>query len=117
MKDNLIIAVNKVDIIGESYGSNDPELMWNPITNVPSNKMLECIKKKRLDIFEKLINENLVLLNSPTAIKPEQVVFYSAVWGYNLKQFLLAITRAGKRGFIWTSTIGYDLLVKAEKMK
>lgn len=117
VKDNLIIAVNKVDIIGESFDSDDPDLMWDPITNVPSKKMHECILKKRMDIFEKLISENLVLLNNPAAIKPEQVVFYSAVWGYNLKQFLLAITRAGKRGFIWTSTIGYDLLVEAEKKK
>lgn len=115
VKENLIIAVNKVDIIAESFGSNDPDLIWDPISNVPSKKMLDCILKKRMDIFEKLISENLVLLNSQTAIKPEQVVFYSAVWGYNLKQFLLAITRAGKRGFIWTSTIGYDLLVEAEK--
>lgn len=115
VKDNLIIAVNKVDIIGESFDSNDPDLTWDPITNVPSKKMHDCILKKRMDIFEKLISENLVLLNNPKAIKPEQVVFYSAVWGYNLKQFLLAITRAGKRGFIWTSTIGFDLLLDAEK--
>jgi len=117
VKDNLIIAVNKVDIIGESFDANDPDLVWDPISNVPSKKMHNCILKKRMDIFEKLISENLVLLNNPQAIKPEQVVFYSAVWGYNLKQFLLAITRAGKRGFIWTSTIGYDLLVEAEKKK
>lgn len=117
VKDNLIIAVNKVDIIGESFDANDPDLVWDPISNVPSQKMHDCILKKRMDIFEKLISENLVLLNNPQAIKPEQVVFYSAVWGYNLKQFLLAITRAGKRGFIWTSTIGYDLLVEAEKKK
>jgi len=117
VKDNLIIAVNKVDIIGESFDPNDSDLIWNPVTNVPSEKMYDCILKKRMDIFEKLISENLVLLNNSYAIKPEQVVFYSAVWGYNLRQFLLAITRAGKRGFIWTSTIGYDLLMEVENKK
>lgn len=117
VKDNLIIAVNKVDIIGESFDPGDPELVWNPATNVPSPKMLKCMQKKRLDIFEKLIGEGLVLSNSDSAVSPEQVVFYSAIWHYNLKNFLLAITRAGKRGFIWTSTIGYDLLMESEKNK
>lgn len=115
VKDNLIIAVNKVDIIGESFDASDPELVWDPIANVPSKKLSACIHKKRMDIFEKLISENLVLINDPKAINPDQVVFYSAVWGYHLRQFLLAITRAGKRGFIWTSTIGFDLLIDSEK--
>lgn len=108
IKDNLIIAVNKVDTIGQTIDPNDPELVWDPISNVPSDKLFECIKKKRLDIFTKLIDEKLVLINSESSLKPEQVVFYSATYEYNLGQFLKAITNAGKRGWIWTACIGYD---------
>lgn len=108
IKDNLIIAVNKVDTIGQTIDPDDPELVWDPISNVPSDKLFECIKKKRLDIFTKLIDEKLVLINSESSLKPEQVVFYSATYEYNLGQFLKAITNAGKRGWIWTACIGYD---------
>lgn len=112
IKDNLIIAVNKVDTIGETIDPDDPELMWDGIENRPTNKLYECILKKRADIFEKLISENLVLLNSPTALKPEQVVFYSAVYNYNLGEFLKVVTKAGKRGWIWTGVKGLDLFRK-----
>jgi len=115
IKDNLIIAVNKVDIIGESIDPNDPELMWDPFENKPSAKLYECIKKKRIDIYTKLIDENLVLMNSESALKPEQVVFYSATYNYNLREFLMAITNAGKRGFIWTATVGFEQLAKGTK--
>ena len=108
IKDNLIIAVNKVDTIGQTINPDDPELVWDPISNVPSDKLFECIKKKRLDIFTKLIDEKLVLINSESSLKPGQVVFYSATYEYNLGQFLKAITNAGKRGWIWTACIGYD---------
>lgn len=118
IKDNLIIAVNKVDTIGETIDPEDPELVWNPLENKPSQKLWECINKKRLDIFEKLISEKLVLINEKNALKPEQVVFYSAVFEYNLGKVLEAITNAGKRGWIWTATIGYDLYNnKLEKNK
>ena len=118
IKENLIVAVNKVDTIGETIDPNDPELVWDPLENKPSDKLVECIKKKRMDIFEKLISENLVLLNDKDALKPEQVVFYSAVFEYNLGDFLMAITNAGKRGWIWVSCIGYDQwMAKLEKSK
>lgn len=112
IKDNLIIAVNKVDIIGETIDPDDPELQWDEFENKPTEKLFECIKKKRLDIFEKLISEDLVLLDSKTALKPEQVVFYSANYEYNLGEFLKAITKAGKRGWIWTACIGLDNYMK-----
>lgn len=108
IKDNLIVAVNKVDTIGETIDPEDPELAWNPIENKPSKKLEECINKKRLDIFEKLISEKLVLLNAENALKPEQVVFFSAVFEYNLGELLKAVTNAGKRGWIWAACIGYD---------
>ena len=116
VKDNLIIAVNKVDTIGETINPDDPELQWDIMENRPTVKLHECILKKRLDIFEKLISENLVLLNSETALKPEQVVFYSATFEYNLGEFLKAITKAGKRGWIWTACVGYDRITNQTKV-
>ena len=109
--DNLIIAVNKVDIIGESYAIDDPDYMWDSINNQPTTKLVECIRKKREDIYTKFIDENLVLLNSDNALKPEQVVFYSATYDYNLKDVLMAITNAGKRGFIYMATVGFDRFI------
>lgn len=116
IKDNLIIAVNKVDIIGESINPDDPDLQWDEFENRPTEKLWECIKKKRADIFEKLISEGLVLLKefegSKTTFTPEQVVFYSANYEYNLGEVLKAITKAGKRGWIWTMTVGLDKYLK-----
>lgn len=111
IKDNLIIAVNKVDTIGQTIDPEDPELVWDPFENRPSNKLWECIQKRRISIFEKLISENLVLINDNDALKPEQVVFYSAIFEYNLGEFLKAITNAGKRGWIWTACIGYEQMM------
>lgn len=112
VKDNLIIAVNKVDIIGESIDRNDPELQWDDLNNEPTQKLWECIVKKKMAIYTKLIEENLVLINTPQSLKPDQVVFYSATYKYNLGEFLKAITKAGKRGWIWTATIGFDKYLK-----
>ena len=71
-------------------------------------KLVECIRQKRQDIYTKLIDEKLVLLNSKDALKPEQVVFYSATYDYNLKDVLMAITNAGKRGFIYMAAVCFD---------
>ena len=117
IKENLIIAVNKVDTIGQTIDPDDPELIWDSFENKPSQRLWECIKKKRIDIFEKLISENLVLMNDKDALKPEQVVFYSAIFEYNLGEFLKAITNAGKRGWIWTACIGYDQMMAKSKSK
>lgn len=117
IKDNLIIAVNKVDTIGQTIDPDDPELMWDPISNVPSDKLFECIKKKRIDIFTKLIDEGLVIMNTESALDPSQVVFYSATYEYNLGEFIKTITKAGKRGWIWTACIGYDQMQKKMKNK
>ena len=75
---------------------------------------MECIQKKRIDIYDKLITEGLVLLPeyAESTFTPEQVVFYSANFEYNLGQVLKAITDAGKRGWIWAATVGLDKYFK-----
>ena len=110
IKDNLILAFNKIDTIGESEDPNDPMLKWNVFENLPTEKLKKAIKVKLSELTDKLIDENLI--GSSDAIKPEQVVFYSAIYNYNLGDFLGAITKAGKRGWIWTATVGFERIGK-----
>lgn len=106
VRENLILAVNKIDTIGESINPCDPELKWNAFENKPTEKLKMAIKKKLGDIIDKLIDENLIGANE--GLEKHQVVFYSAVFNYNLRDFVLAITKAGKRGWIWPATVGLE---------
>ena len=110
IKDNLILAFNKIDTIGEAENPNDPELRWNAAENKPTEKLKKAIKVKLSALTEKLIDEKLI--GSVDAIMPHQIVFYSAVYNYNLSDFLKAITKAGKRGWIWTATVGFEQIGK-----
>lgn len=106
VKDNLIIAVNKIDTIGENINPNDPELQWDIINNLPSEKLKKAIKIKLGDITDKLIDENLI--GTSEGLAGHQVVFYSAVYNYNLQDFIRAIAKAGNRGWIWPATVGFE---------
>lgn len=106
VRENLILAVNKIDTIGESINPYDPELKWDAFENEPTEKLKIAIKKKLSDIIDKLIDENLIGANE--SLEKHQVVFYSAVFNYNLRDFILAITKAGKRGWIWPATVGLE---------
>lgn len=110
VKDNLILAFNKIDTIGEMQNPNDPDLRWNTAENLPTEKLKKAIKVKLSDLTDKLIDENLI--GSADAIQPHQVVYYSAIYNFNLSQFLKAITKAGKRGWIWTGTVGFERIGK-----
>lgn len=110
IKDNLILAFNKIDTIGEMQDPNDPELRWNIVENLPTEKLKAAIKVKLNDLTDKLIDENLI--GGADSIQEHQVVYYSAIYNYNLPEFLLAITKAGKRGWIWTGTVGFEKLGK-----
>lgn len=110
IKDNLILAFNKIDTIGEMQDPNDPELRWNTSENLPTEKLKKAIKVKLSDLTDKLIDENLI--GGKDSIEPHQVVFYSAIYNYNLSDFLRAITKAGKRGWIWTGTVGFEQIGK-----
>ena len=106
VRENLIIAVNKIDTIGENINPNDPELQWDVIENMPPEKLKFAIKEKLGDIVDKLIDENL--LGTKDSLEKHQVVFYSAVYNYNLQDFIRAIAKAGKRGWIWPATVGFE---------
>lgn len=110
---NIILAVNKIDTIGESMDPNDPELRWDIINNVPTQKLKECIRVKLGAISDRLIAENLV--GGDDAIDVDKIVFYSAVFNYNLGEFLMAITRT-PRGVFWAGTVGPERLGKWSDM-
>lgn len=115
IRDNLILAFNKIDTIGENIDPNDPELKWDIIENKPTDKLKAAIKTKLEDITDKLLDEDLI--GSNEGLKSHQVVFYSAVFNYNLKDFLMAITKAGKRGWIWPATVGFERIGKWSEAK
>lgn len=106
IKDNLVLAVNKIDTIGENIDPNDLELQWDIFENKPTPKLKAAIKTKLNDIVDKLIDEEL--LGTVEGFAKDQVVFYSAVYNYNLQDFILAISKAGKRGWIWPATVGFE---------
>ena len=115
VRENLILAINKIDTIGESYDPNDPELRWNVFDNVPTDKLKIAIKRKLSDINDKLVDEELV--GADETLNTNQVVYYSAIYNYNLKPFVMAITKAGKRGWIWPATVGLEVVGKHNDAK
>ena len=115
VRENLILAVNKIDTIGESINPTDPELKWNVVDNLPTEKLKSAIKIRLNDITDKLIDENLI--GSKEVLTKEQLVFYSAVFNYNLRDFVMAITKAGKRGWIWPATVGLEVVGKYSSAK
>lgn len=110
LMDNLILAFNKIDTIGETENPNDPELLWDIINNRPTEKLKKAIKVKLSDLTDKLIDEQLI--GAENAIPTDKIVFYSAQFNYNLSDFLEAITKAGNRGWIWTTTVGFERIGK-----
>ena len=106
VRENLILAINKIDTIGENIDPNDPELQWDAFENLPTEKLKVAIKEKLGDIVSKLIDENL--LGAEETLQQHQVVFYSAVYNYNLQDFIRAIAHSGNRGWIWPATVGFE---------
>jgi len=107
--DNLILAFNKIDTIGETIDPNDPELRWDVINNKPTEKLGEAIKTKLGDLTDKLISENII--GGKDAVKTDRIVFYSAIFNYNLRAFLMAITKTEK-GWEFTATVGFEQIGK-----
>lgn len=110
IRENLILAINKIDTIGETIDPNDPELQWDVFENKPTEKLKLAIKTKLGDIIDKLIDERL--LGVEESLEQHQVVFYSAVYNYNLQDFLLAIAKAGDTGWMWPATVGFEQVGK-----
>ena len=113
---NMVIAVNKIDTIGQAEDPNDPELRWDIINNVPTEKLKKYIKIKLGAISEKLIEEKIAgLPKNEDAVSVDRIVFYSAVFNYNLRAFMMAILNTPE-GVIWVGTVGLDRIGKWSDM-
>ena len=66
----------------------------------------QFVADERTKRFNKLIDEKL--LGENESLKDHQVVFYSAMFNFNLKPFVMAIAKAGNRGWIWPATVGLE---------
>lgn len=90
-------------------------MKWDLVENLPTEKLKKVIKIKLNDFTDKLIDENLI--GDASSLRPTQVVFYSAVFNYNIRDFMLAISRAGKDGWIWPATYGLERAGKWSEAK
>ncbi len=75
----LVIAINKVDTIGEKDG-----ILWDIRINLPTRGQKKLIDTKLHDVQKKF--------SSAFGISKEQIVCYSGLKRYNLKSLLLALT-------------------------
>ena len=105
---NLVLAVNKIDTIGETIDANDIELRWDRHTNRPSKKLAKAIEERFQVISHALVRENIFEQGS---ISIDNLVFYSAAYNYNLRSFFMAILNT-ERGWIWATTVGIENIGK-----
>lgn len=103
---NVIIAINKIDAIGES-DSNNPECHWDIANNVPTPHLKELIKVRLTDMQEKLILEDILGADEKNDITLKRYVFYSAVYEFNIQRFITAILET-PRGLFWVGTVGMN---------
>lgn len=98
---NIIIALNKIDAIGQSFPEyrTNKEYHWDKIENKPTATLGKLIKERVMHIYEKLVENNIF-----DDIDCEQSPAYSAVYAYNLQDFLLAILES-ERGYIFVGTV------------
>lgn len=105
---NLVLAVNKIDSIGETVDKNDPDLRWNKVENRPTEKLAKAIEDRLTNINRALVKEKIFGENG---ISIDNLVYYSAVYNFNLREFFLAILKT-ERGWIWASTVGFENIGK-----
>ena len=98
---NIIIALNKIDAIGQSFPEyrTNKEYHWDKVENKPTATLGKLIKERVMHIYEKLVENNIF-----DNIDCEQSPAYSAVYAYNLQDFLLAILES-ERGYIFVGTV------------
>lgn len=77
IRNKIIIAINKIDLIGESAG-----IHWNMRINQPPREQRELIMKE-LDNIKKRFPSEL-------GVSKDQIVYYSALTGYHISDLLLA---------------------------
>lgn len=79
IKQKLVIAINKVDKIGEKEGK-----LWDVRINLPSREQTALIENKLSDVQKRFSGE--------FGITKDKIVCYSGLKRYHLKDLLLALT-------------------------
>lgn len=105
---NLVIDVNKIDTIGETIDRNNPELSWDRINNCPTEKLKAAIFERLRVINHALVREHIF---GEDALTKDNIVYYSAVYNFNLRSFFMAILNTD-RGWIWATTVGIENIGK-----
>ena len=105
---NTVVAVNKIDTIGETIDRNDPELSWDRIHNCPTEKLANAITERLQVINHALVREHIF---GEGALQKENIVYYSAAYNFNLRSFFMAILNT-ERGWIWATTVGFENIGK-----
>lgn len=102
--DDLFIAFNKIDLIGEMDNPNDPELRWDIVNECPTEKLKKAVNVKFNDLIGKIVNE--LLVGDEYFIRPEHILAYSAACEYNLRMLKIILQ---KRRDDWAWGNGYVL--------
>lgn len=108
--DNLIIAINKIDTVGEPQNPNEPypeNLQWNITENQPTPELADLIKRKASIILNQFIEHEVIDNN----FMHGHVVIYSACYYYGLNHFAIAMNKT-KKGALWNNIIGLDNMGK-----
>lgn len=103
---NIIIAINKIDAIGES-DSDNPESKWDIVKNEPTLHLENLIEQRLKDMCAKMVQENLLGRDEKNKVTPNRICCYSAVYEYNVEAFLKAILET-PRGLFWVGTVGMN---------
>lgn len=96
--DNLFVAFNKIDVIGEMENPNDSGKGWDIINNRPTDNLKNAIKVRLNDLIDKIIEE--LFVGNENSIQPDHVTAYSAVFEYNLNSLKKSFKKNERDG-IW----------------
>ncbi|MBR5778160.1 MAG: hypothetical protein IKY22_06860 [Bacteroidales bacterium] len=105
---NIIIALNKIDAIGQSFPEyrTNKEYHWDKIENRATPTLAKLITERVMHIYEELVEHNIF-----DNIDCNQSPAYSAVYAYNLQDFLLAILDS-ERGYIFVGTVADKVMAR-----
>lgn len=106
---NIIIAINKIDAIGESFPEylTNKEYHWNRRENKPTETLAKLIEERLNDIYRRLIKEGIY-----DNIDVKQSPAISAVYAFNMQGFLNAILQS-ERGWVFAGTVAEKAMAKA----
>jgi small GTP-binding protein len=110
---NIIIALNKIDTIGESFPEyrTNKEYHWNRKENKPTETLAKLIEERLREIYHRLIKGNI---NEYIDISQEPAI--SAVYAFGMQGFLEAILKS-ERGWIFAGTVAGSVMAKASERR